>query len=597
MAEEELRNENERLRRRLDREQRARREAEMLGEQGTRALYEQQRQLTLLNVIAIAANGAASVEAAVQVTIDEVCAYTGWPVGHAYLLDRNSPPTLYSSGIWHLRDPQHFAEFRRLSEAKRFLSGEGLPGRVWETGKCVWVTDVTRDANFPRRDAAHSAGLSGAFAFPVLVGPSIPAVLEFFTVEPANADDSWLSLAAQAGTQLGRIFERKRAADERDKLEEQFLRSQRMEAVGTLASGIAHDLNNILAPVLMAAGLLRQTKIDEREGQLIDLIEGGSRRGAEVVKQLLTFNRGVGSQRAPVAVHLLLQDMANIARETFPRDIAIVEKSPAELWSVIADATQLHQVLMNFCVNARDAMPAGGTLTLGAQNVELKAGEVNLHARAKPGLYVVVTVSDTGQGISAENIQRIFDPFFTTKAFGKGTGLGLSTVIGIVNNHGGFVTVYSELGLGSVFKAYLPAVIGLEETAGSPEAEPPMVGRGELILAVDDEPTVREATRLTLESHNYVVATAANGQEALELFLARRDEVKLVVTDAMMPIMGGVALIRALRIVVPSLKVIVTTGLDREDKRAELMAIGVTKILAKPCSPQDLLREVGRCLA
>ncbi len=383
----------------------------------------------------------------------------------------------------------------------------------------------------------------------------------------------------------------------RKRLEEQFLRAQRLEAIGTLSSGIAHDLNNILAPMLMVSPLLREKLADPHDVELLDMVEQSARRGASVVKQLLTFSRGVDGDRGSVQVRHLLKEMAAIMRETFPRDITIVESIPSATHPVVADPTQLHQVLMNLCVNARDAMPEGGRLTLAAQDATLGEKEAQMTPEAKPGSYVVLSVADTGHGISRELVDRIFEPFFTTKEIGKGTGLGLSTVLGIVRSHRGFVTVYSEPGRGSSFRVYLPA-------AGDPAAAPgaaPLAtapgGRGEFILVVDDEKTIRDALRHVLELRGYRVITAANGKEGLEVFLENRNRVRLVITDLMMPAMGGVAFIRAVRQVEPGMRYIAMTGLADQSRQAELAALGVSEIVMKPCDAEELLRALRRQLA
>jgi two-component system, cell cycle sensor histidine kinase and response regulator CckA len=384
---------------------------------------------------------------------------------------------------------------------------------------------------------------------------------------------------------------------EEKKLEEQFLRSQRMEAIGTLASGVAHDLNNILAPVLMTAELLSTRATAGRDRELLSMMAKGAQRAADTVKQLLMFSRGVEGQRGLVQTRHLLKEMAGIMRETFPREIAIIENPAPDLWPVVADATQLHQVLMNLCVNARDAMANGGTLTIGASNIQLGPDDLHLHIDARPCRYTVLSVTDTGHGIPAEIINRIFDPFFTTKDLGKGSGLGLSTVLGIMRSHGGFVTVYSEAGHGTVFRVYLPAA-GESALSAMMQTPPPApLGRGELVLVVDDEEAIREATREILEQHQYRVITAANGREGMNEFLQVRDQVRLVLTDVMMPVMGGIAFIRALRALEPNLKIIATSGLDDEGKRTELAASGVADILMKPFVPTQLLGVVRRHLA
>lgn len=383
---------------------------------------------------------------------------------------------------------------------------------------------------------------------------------------------------------------------QRKQLEERFLRAQRLEAVGTLAGGIAHDLNNILTPMLMVASLLKKKLPDPRDADLLGLVEQGAQRGANIIRQLLTFSRGIEGNRGPVQPRHLLKEMAAIMRETFPRELVLEQKIPAELWPIVADATQIHQVLMNLCVNARDAMRRGGRLTLAACNLVLGEAETAAQPPAKPGPFVRLTVADTGEGIPRENLDRIFEPFFTTKEIGHGTGLGLSTVLGIVHSHGGFVTVESEPGRGSAFHVHLPAAAGAGDAPLSAVAVP-APGRGETILVVDDEPAIRSTIGFALAGSNYRVLAAADGREAMTLFLKHRDSVRLVFTDLMMPGMSGLALIRSLRALAPGLRFVATSGLSDPERREELAALGVTTFVAKPCGPDDVREAVARELA
>lgn len=382
---------------------------------------------------------------------------------------------------------------------------------------------------------------------------------------------------------------------EKKRLEAQFLRNQRMETIGTLAGGIAHDLNNILAPIIMSVPMLRE-KLPSGEGSdLLMMMETSAQRGANVVKQLLTFGRGVTGERVRVQARHLIKEVIKMARQTFPKSITIQSAVPADLWLVLGDATQLQQVLLNLCVNARDAMPEGGRLTLAAKNVRLPEEEAGLKPEANAGPYVLLRVSDTGHGIPPAILDRIFDPFFTTKEHGKGTGLGLSTVLGIVKSHGGFVRVESQVALGSTFEAYLPAV---PEAEPLPDAATPATlaqGRGELILVVDDEAAIRETTRRILERHGYSVVAAAGGREALALYQQRHEAIKLVLTDLMMPGMDGLALSRGLLTLNPQVKIIAASGLGEDAKVAELKALGVKAFLAKPYAIDklfDILRDM-----
>ncbi|MBL9207132.1 MAG: PAS domain S-box protein [Opitutaceae bacterium] len=378
-------------------------------------------------------------------------------------------------------------------------------------------------------------------------------------------------------------------------LQSQFLRAQRLEAIGTLSSGIAHDLNNILAPMLMIGPVLKEKLKDPLDHELVDLVETGAKRGANIIRQLLAFSRGIDGERTLVQPRHLIREMIAIMRETFPRGITISDSVPSHLWSVMADATQLHQVLLNLCVNARDAMPNGGRLSITAQNARVEAGDQATHLKPKPGPHVLLSVSDTGMGIPQHVLDRMFEPFFTTKEIGKGTGLGLSTVLGVVKSHGGFITVYSEVNRGSVFKIYLPADASSVEGA---LRERPRLPKGDqqLILIVDDEASIRTSLRRTLEGHNYRVLSAADGREAISLLRAQPEAVKLLLTDLMMPGMNGVALIREIRRLAPHVKVIAASGLHDPDRGEELAALSVAEILAKPCESGEILEAVERGL-
>ncbi|HVU23347.1 MAG TPA: response regulator [Opitutus sp.] len=382
---------------------------------------------------------------------------------------------------------------------------------------------------------------------------------------------------------------------ERKQLEAKFLRVQRLQAIGTLAGGVAHDLNNILSPMLMAAGVLKDAVKGEEERDMLRMIEQSARRGADIIRQLLTFSRGVEGARSPVQLRHLLLELEKLMLETFPRKIA-VHIAARQVWTVVADSTQLHQVILNLCVNARDAMPEGGNLSIAADNVEIGEAETKAWPEAKAGPYVLISVKDTGTGIAPENIGRIFDPFFTTKPVGKGTGLGLSTVMGIVQSHGGFVSVDSDPGAGTTFKVFLPAVPDTLPESGIEKAPGIPTGHGEMVLVVDDEAAILSVTSRMLERHNYGVLTAADGRKAIEMFVAHREQVKLVLTDLMMPEVDGMALIRALRVLNPDLPIIATSGWEPDSRKADWEALGMMQVLPKPCTQTKLLEAVDRAL-
>jgi two-component system cell cycle sensor histidine kinase/response regulator CckA len=383
---------------------------------------------------------------------------------------------------------------------------------------------------------------------------------------------------------------------EQRKLEMHLLRAQRLESIGTLASGVAHDLNNILTPILICTEVLKGNPAREDLPPLISMIEESARRGANVVKQVLTFARGIEGERVVIKPVHLIQEMIDIAQKTFPKTIEILSRCPNDLWSINGDPTQLHQVLLNLSVNARDAMLNGGTLTIAAENFDVDENYVSMMPGAKPGPHVMFRVSDTGGGMPRAMIDKIFDPFFTTKEVGKGTGLGLSTTLGIVKSHSGFISVYSEPGKGTTFKVFLPAAAIQEELAQSKTSIVPIQGNGELILVVDDEPNILGVTKMILEKHRYDVVSASDGPEALAIFAQRMQAISLVLTDLSMPYMDGIALVRSLKKMRPDLSIVASTGQGEQAGVAELQSLGVKNFLTKPYNTERLLATLDDTL-
>ena len=349
---------------------------------------------------------------------------------------------------------------------------------------------------------------------------------------------------------------------EKKKLEEQFLRVQRLEGLGMLAAGIAHDLNNVLAPILMGAPLLQTAVTGAAERKMLEAVESSAARGASLVRQILSFAQGAGGDKALMQPKYLLQDMVGFIRHTFPKSIRLESDIPPDLWPVLGNTTQLHQVMLNLCVNARDAMPDGGTLRLRASNRTLGTAEASLAPNARSGNYLVFEVSDSGTGIPPALLDRIWEPFFTTKGEGKGTGLGLSTVRGIVVSHDGFVTLETAAGQGTTFRVYLPASDDHAPAVRGGSASPIVLDRGggELVLVADDEVAIRDLIAAILGRSGYRVLAAANGREALALYESRRTEVALVISDLGMPEMGGGKLATALRQINPEVKLLFISG-------------------------------------
>ena len=381
------------------------------------------------------------------------------------------------------------------------------------------------------------------------------------------------------------------------KLEAQFLRSQRMEGLGTLAGGIAHDLNNVLTPLLVSVQVLKE-KITDADGQsLLDTLEANVRRGASLVKQVLIFGRGVEGERVIVHPQHVAREIKQIIHGTFPKSVEFELHFAADLWTVIGDPTQLHQVLLNLCVNARDAMPNGGKLSLHMENVTFDETYAGMNPEAKPGPYVAISVADTGTGIPEEIQDKIFDPFFTTKEPGKGTGLGLFTTLGIVRNHGGFVRCHSEPGQGTTFKVYFPANVAAVavERAAVEESKLPR-GHNELVLVVDDEEPIRNLVQKALEHFGYRVLLAVDGTEAVSIYASRQKEIAVVITDMIMPNMEGPAAIVALRAINPEVKIIASSGAASDRSMARVRDTGIRHYIAKPYTAEVMLNTLHEVL-
>jgi len=376
---------------------------------------------------------------------------------------------------------------------------------------------------------------------------------------------------------------------DKKQLEAQFLRIQRMNTIGTLAGGMAHDLNNALAPILMGTQLLRRKATDDETRNLLGLMETNTHRGADMVRQVLLFARGRGGESERIDLGALVRELEKLVRETFPKNITVDVFLPGDLWLVCGNSTQLHQVLLNLSVNARDAMPEGGKLSFIADNVELTKAEAAAIPAGQPGNFVSLLVSDTGAGMPPEVRSKIFEPFFTTKGEGLGTGIGLSTVLRIVKAHGGFLRVESEAGQGTTFEVFLPRATEVEAVEAAVAVEKLPRGAGELILVADDEEAIRELVAAELTAFGYRVLTATNGAEAVAQFRAHASEVRLFITDSAMPVMDGHQAVAELQKIRPGLPVILTSG---EVDVAKTSAV----VVNKPFALEELLGAIHRIL-
>ncbi|QHE79864.1 PAS domain S-box protein [Hydrogenophaga sp. PBL-H3] len=379
-------------------------------------------------------------------------------------------------------------------------------------------------------------------------------------------------------------------------LEQQFLRAQRMESIGTLAGGIAHDLNNVLAPIMMSIELLKGSLPDPDDQAVLKTIEVSARRGADMIRQVLSFARGVEGKRHEVRIADVLHDLDQILSETISKNISIVIRVAPDLWQVQADPTQLQQVLLNLCVNARDAMVNGGRIAISAENMMVDEHYAAMNIESRVGAYVKIEVEDNGAGIPSDIQERVFDPFFTTKPMGEGTGLGLATTLAIVKSHGGFIRLYSEVDKGTRFRIYLPAdPHALGAPSGPAQTAVPR-GHGELIMVVDDEAAIRQVTRQTLEAYGYRVVVASNGAEAVALYAQNIQGIDLVLTDMMMPVMDGPATVQALRQINPAVRLIGASGISQDGKVARAAGAGLNHFLPKPYTAEAMLRLIDTVL-
>ncbi len=421
-------------------------------------------------------------------------------------------------------------------------------------------------------------------------------------------ESRWALLRDQSGNPQSILIINEDAAESR-LLEEERLRAQRQECIGNLAGGIAHDLNNILQPISIAIDMFRGRLADNESQEVLGMLDSNVRRATELVRQILTFTSGVGPERQTVEINSLFGEVANFVRQTFPKTIQLHVSVEDKIPAILGDQTQMEQVLLNLCVNARDAMPSGGTLHLHAKSHLIEENSATLlpseekrrtdNLRAKPGKYVCLTVRDSGLGIPRVIRNKIFEPFFTTKGPKKGTGLGLATVLGIIRRHGGSLNLETEEGQGSSFHVLIPAVGTSPKdsekpgTTSEPKTSP---SGGETILLVDDEATVLKVMQRSLEKSGYRVLTANDGEEGFALFKQHAGEIHLVITDISMPGLDGPEMTAAIHKISPSIPVLGTSGLDTHPDQETLRALGLRKILGKPCNSQTILQAIRQVL-
>jgi signal transduction histidine kinase len=518
----------------------------------------------------------------------------GWDWGEVWLVDPDADALRYAH-YWHTES----LDAPDLAEAARTLTvgrGLGLTGGVWATGQPQWSSDLFERPTFRRRHVAARLGLRTALAFPIIGSRGVVGVMLFFSREVRPVDELLLAATGDLGAQVGQFLERKEGEAALRRAEEQLQQWQKLEAIGRLAGGVAHDFNNLLTVIIGRCEMLKARATDEATRPGLALIHQTAQRAAALTRQLLAFSRKQVLRPQPLDLNAVVEGIAPMLRRLIGEDVELETRLAPRIGRVSADPSQLEQVIVNLAVNARDAMPHGGRLTMATAPVELDAGYVRRHPGSQIGRHVKLEISDTGHGMSPETLARIFEPFFTTKPVGQGTGLGLSTVYGIVKQSGGGIWAYSEPGRGTVFKVYLPvtdADAGLPETPAVPESVP----RGtETILLSEDEAQVRELARDVLTALGYTVLEAKTSIEAVSMCSTHPGAIDLLLTDVVMPGFSGPELADRLAADRPTMKTLFMSGYtDHAIVHRGVLADGVA-YLEKPFTVETLGRTVREVL-
>jgi signal transduction histidine kinase/DNA-binding response OmpR family regulator len=516
--------------------------------------------------------------------LEAVCDSLGWEIGEIWMLDAKAH-VLRCEAIWHVPSLDA-SEFAKLGRALTVASGFDLPGRVWAKGDPVWIADILTDANFVRVSAAARLGLHGAVAFPILDGKECIGVVQLFSLKVQHADVDLSQMMADIGIKIGQFVHRQR-------IHEQFRQAQKMEAIGQLAGGIAHDFNNLLTVISGYSDILSsRLPLDDPSRGEVEQIEQAARRAATLTRQLLAFSRRQVITPIVLDINGVVSGIEKLLRRLIGADIVFTTNLDAELGCVRADAGQIEQVIMNLAVNARDAMPQGGRLTIQTANIQLDDTSAPLHTAVQPGSYVKLSVSDTGCGMDVETQSKIFEPFFTTKEAGKGTGLGLATVYGIVKQSGGTIWVSSEVGKGTTFHIYLPRLDGTAEYM-RPVTLPSNAPTGtETILYVEDDEMVRILGRRILQRNGYTVLEARNGDQALDLCREHAGPIHLLLTDMVLPGMSGRALSERVALSRVDTKVLYISGYSEDAIVQHNLPAPADMFLHKPFTADMLARRV-----
>ena len=558
-----------------------------------------EEEVRLLQSITISVAEAADMRSAMEMAMEKICGATRWIYGEAWV-PRSDGKVLEHGKACYCRKreiTEKMAAFRKVSEGFTFSPGVGLPGRVWLSKKPEWLKDVTADGSaYLRADIAREADFRAGVAIPIVADNEVLAVMVFYMSEPGKEDERQVNLISGVAAQLGSVIRRKRAEEEKAKLEAQIRQMQKMEAIGQLTGGIAHDFNNLLTAIISSAALM-EMKLDKNSPLIpyIQQIFNTSERAVNLTKGLLAFGRKQEIDIKPVVLNDIINGVEKLLSRFIGENIDLNVKLSQEEIAIMADRGQMEQVLINLATNARDAMPDGGSLYISTEGVTLDSKFMEDHAYGKPGRYAMLTVSDTGTGMDEATMEKIFEPFFTTKEVGKGTGLGLSIVYGIIKQHEGYINVYSEPGKGTSFKIYIPIDKSGIFEAGIKEAAPPRGGT-ETILLAEDDTDARRLVKIMLEEYGYKVIEAVDGEDAVNKFNGSMDKINLLVFDIVMPRKSGKDAYEEIRKIRPGVKVIFISGYTGEIIHREGIIGENLDFISKPFIAAEFLRKVREAL-
>ena len=555
-----------------------------------------ERRLTSQYEVTRALSESRTLEEAGPKILQAICESLEWEMGAFWRLDRQSN-VLRCLDLWQA-PALKAEEFVLATWQVTFGLGIGLPGRVWSTGKPTWISDVLREANFPRAEAAAKVGFHGAFGFPIKVGTVVEGIIELYSREIEEPDEELLKMVTDVGLKIGQFGERARAEEALRRTEAQLQQSQKMEAVGRLAGGVAHDFNNMLTVIrgYSELGLSRLGPGDALRKELEE-VKKAADRASGLTGQLLAFSRRQFIAPKILDLNSVIHNMEGMIRRLLGEDIIeLCTVLEPETGQIKADPGQIEQVIMNLAVNARDAMPSGGRLTIETGNIQFGNYGYRAPMGIEAGQYVALVVRDTGHGMDEETQSHIFEPFFTTKEKGKGTGLGLSTVYGIVKQSGGYIEVESKPGRGATFKIYFPRVDDLTEETGSETVAGDSIRGRETVLLVEDEPGVRGLVNETLRLHGYTVLEARHGIEALLTGAKHVGPIHLLLTDVVMPQMSGPEVAEKLVAVRPEVKVLYMSGYPDHPVFSKGGVDTERCFLQKPFTPSALAQKVREVL-